>query len=227
MGTFGAFSTMSGKHHATGAQGGVVFTKDEDLYWRAKRFADRGKPFNITPATTNVVAGQNLNLNDLSAAIGRVQLKKLPAIVAGRRKAAEAIRAELAKKAKAVSVGWQVPRSESSYWFMRIHLDLPKLKVDKARFVAALGAEGVPASVSYRHIPSEAKWYRDRAVFGKSGWPWTCPAYKGDPDRKFPCPNAIESTDTHFNMSVHENYGEQEVRDIVEALLKVEKAYLK
>ena len=227
MGTFGAFSTMSGKHHATGAQGGVVFTKDEELYWRAKRFADRGKPFNLSGATSNVVAGLNLNLNDLSATIGRVQLRKLPAIVAARRKAAEAIRAALDKKAKAVSLGWQAPKSESAYWFMRIHLDLPKLKVDKARFVQALSAEGIPATLSYRHIPSEATWFKNRAVFGKSGWPWTCPAYKGDPNRQFPCPNAIAATDTHFITGVHENYGTEEVRDIVEALLKVEMAYLR
>ena len=30
LGTLGVFSTMSGKHHATGPQGGVVFTTDED-----------------------------------------------------------------------------------------------------------------------------------------------------------------------------------------------------
>jgi dTDP-4-amino-4,6-dideoxygalactose transaminase len=226
MGDLGAFSCMSGKHHATGAQGGVVFTKNEELYWKAKRFADRGKPFNITPATTNVVAGLNLNLNDLSAAIGRVQLRKLPGIVAARRRAAEGIRAGL-KDSRAVSLGWQVPKTESSYWFMRIHVDCSKLKVDKNQFAKAVAGEGIPVNATYRHIPSEAKWFRDRAVFGKSGWPWTCPAYKGDPDRQFPCPNAVESTDTHFNVSVHENYGDEEVQDIVEALLKVEKAYLK
>ena len=75
LGTVAAFSTMSGKHHATGPQGGVVFTRDEELCWEAKRFADRGKPFN-TDAASNLRAGLNLNGNDLSAAIGRVQLKK-------------------------------------------------------------------------------------------------------------------------------------------------------
>ena len=40
VGTFGdvaAFSTMSGKHHATAAQGGVVFTRNEEIYWEARR----------------------------------------------------------------------------------------------------------------------------------------------------------------------------------------------
>ena len=41
LGHIAAFSTMSGKHHATGPQGGVVFSRDEALLWEAKRFADR------------------------------------------------------------------------------------------------------------------------------------------------------------------------------------------
>ncbi len=81
-----AFSTMSGKHHCTGGQGGVVFTQNEKLHWQARRFADRGKPFNIENPAGNVVAGLNCNQNDLSAAIGIVQLKKLPGVIANRRK---------------------------------------------------------------------------------------------------------------------------------------------
>ncbi len=226
IGDLGAFSCMSGKHHATGAQGGVVFTRSEELYWRAKRFADRGKPFNITPPTTNVVAGLNLNLNDLAAAIGRVQLRKLPRIIEARQRVAEGIRVGL-KDAKAVSLGWQAPDTQSAYWFMRIHVDATQIKVDKNRFAAAVGAEGIPVAATYRHIPSEALWFKNRAVFGKSGWPWTSPAYKGDPNRQFPCPNAIAATDSHFNLYIHESCGDPEVRDIVEALLKVERAYLK
>lgn len=40
VGTFGdvaAFSTMFGKHHCTGGQGGLVYTRDERLYYEARR----------------------------------------------------------------------------------------------------------------------------------------------------------------------------------------------
>jgi len=77
IGDIGCFSTMFGKHHCTGGQGGAVYTTDEDLYWRAKRFADRGKPFNLETAS-NMTAGLNCKLNELAAAIGSVQLNKLP-----------------------------------------------------------------------------------------------------------------------------------------------------
>ena len=37
--------------------------------------------------------------------------------------------------------------------------------------------------------------------------------------------NAIEATDSHFNVSIHENWGQQEVDDLVAALVKIESAY--
>ena len=225
MGALGAFSTMSGKHHATGAQGGVVFTKDEELYWRVKRYSDRGKPLN-TDATSNVRASLNMNGNDLAAAIGRVQLRKLGGITERRWKAAEGIRSGISQL-KAISLGRQAPDSKAVYWFMRFHVDAAKLSTDKAGVVKALAAEGIPCTLAYRHIPSEAIWFKERKVFGSSDYPWGLPDYKGDRDATFPCPNAVEATDSHFTMPVHENYGEEEVADIVKALEKVEKAYLK
>jgi len=223
VGTFGdiaAFSTMSGKHICTGAQGGIVYTREEELYWRARRFADRGKPFNLPDAGSNVVAGLNLNLNELAAAVGRVQLRKLPSIVERRRAVGEAVKEALAGM-KAVSVGWQHPEAEASYWFLRIALDTSALTVDKAQFARAVAAEGIPVNPSYRHIQAEAAWFAQR----HSRW---CPWLFRDRVGAVPAlPNAVAVTDSNFNIAIHENYGEQEVRDIVAALAKVQRAYLK
>jgi dTDP-4-amino-4,6-dideoxygalactose transaminase len=210
---------MSGKHMATGAQGGIVFTPDEELHWKAKRFADRGKPFNLPEAGSNVVAGLNLNSNELSAAIGRVQLRKLPGIVERRRRAGDGVKEGLRELAT-VSVGWQPPDSECSYWFLRIGLELERLSVSKEDFVEALVAEGIPAATGYRHIQAESTWWTDR----HKGWcPWLC----RDRGAKAPeLPNAIAVTDRHFNVSIHEGYGDEEVQDIVEALARLERAFL-
>jgi len=224
IGTIAAFSTMSGKHHATGAQGGVVYTRDEELYWEAKRFADRGKPFN-TNLGSNVRIGLNLNGNDLSAAIGRVQLKKLPDIISGRRKFVNALAKEI-EELRTISLGWMPSECESSYWFVRVHIDCSKLKVDKGTFVNALSAEGVPCSVSYRAMPSEAIWFREHNTYGKSGYPWTASEYKGDKDKMFPCPECVRSVETHFTLHINENYGAQQAREFAEAFRKVENAYI-
>ncbi|MDA0334481.1 MAG: DegT/DnrJ/EryC1/StrS family aminotransferase [bacterium] len=228
VGTFGAvaaFSTMSGKHHATGPQGGVVFSTDEQIGWRCKRFADRGKPLGLTGGT-NVRAGLNLNGNDLSAAVGRVQLARLPHIIAARRRVAAAIADGLAG-ATAVRLGHEVAETEGVYWFLRIHVDATHLTVDKNAFAAAVAAEGIPTTPSYRHLPAEADWFRRRRVFPPSDYPWGLPDYKGDRQATFPCPQAVEAVESHFLLHIHEKFGDHEVRDIVAALRKVETAYLK
>jgi len=227
IGHIAAFSTMGGKHHSTGGQGGVVYTRSEKLHWQGKRFADRGKPFNIKNARGNVVAGINCNLNDLSAAIGSAQIKKLPKIVARRKYIGETVKECLKKECHAVFVGWQVPDTECSYWFLRIGLDLRLLKVNKETFCKALIAEGIPVAVSYRHIPGEAPWVKKQATFGKSKFPWNCKDYKGSHKPITHFPNAIGVTNTHFNIPIHENYTDREIEDILTAIKKVELAYLK
>ena len=186
IGTIAAFSTMSGKHHATGPQGGVVFTRNEDLYWRAKRFSDRGKPFNLDSGS-NSRAGLNLNGNDLAAAIGRVQLAKLPDMIARRCRLAQQIHQGM-QVLQTVRPGRQLEDSQAVYWFMRVHLDTSRLQCDKETFARALAAEGIPVNPTYRHIPSEADWFRQRKVFGNSDYPWGLPDYQGDDLATFPCP---------------------------------------
>ena len=128
---------------------------------------------------------------------------------------------------RSVGLGWVPPGAESSYWFLRVHIDCDLLTVDKATFVSALAAEGIPCSVEYRAMPSEAKWFREQNTYGTSGYPWTAPAYTGDRHPIFPCPNCAEAVETHFSIPVHENYGEQEAEDFAAALRKIEEAYLK
>lgn len=229
VGTFGEiaiFSTMSGKHHATGPQGGAVFTRDEDLYWKCRRASDRGKAFNLPSGSSNCMAGLNHNLNDLSAAIGRVQLGKLPATIANRRRNAVAL-AERCRDLANVEIVLGPSRGEAVFWFIFVRFDAAKISVPMSDFAAALAAEGIPVGAHYRYLPSTDDWFVNKKVFGTSGYPWRCPLYKGDPDASFALPNAEAVTACHFTLKFHENCGEQEVADAFAALKKVEAAYLK
>jgi dTDP-4-amino-4,6-dideoxygalactose transaminase len=227
LGTIAAFSTMSGKHHATGAQGGVVFTRDEALYWRARQASDRGKPFGGLPEERRG-ASLNLNSNDLAATIGRVQLRKLPGIVSARRRVAGEIAAGL-RRSTVVSPGWQPAGSEASYWFLRLHVDGSKIGVDPTTFARAVSREGIPLAPAYSGaLQGTAPWLTRRRVFGESGYPWAAPEYRasgGDPERRFACPNALAVLESDFNLSIHEAWGEDEVWDTLAAIEKVERAY--
>jgi len=226
VGTFGdiaAFSTMFGKHHCTGGQGGVVYTRDEKLYHRARWCSDRGKPFGLPAGSTNCTAALNLNLNDLSAAIGRVQLRKLPDIIRRRQDIAAGIIQGI-KELKLVTVPGILPGAESSYWFMRLRFNSEAASCSKETYCQALQAEGILVAASYRHLPHTMEWFTRRQVFGSSGYPWTSPLYLGNADRVFTCPNAIAATDEQFNIGIHEGWGDEEIADTLQALCKLDGA---
>ena len=228
VGSFGhiaSFSTMSGKHHCTGGQGGVVFTQDDELHREAVRFADRGKDFR-PDGMENVRAALNCNLDDLAATVGVCQLAKLPGILAVRRRNGELLRQALADN-PAVHLGWQVPGSESAYWFFRLAIDTDRLTCDKDAFCQALEAEGIPVGASYHNIPAKAQWFREQRVFGNSGWPWQCPAYRGERNPDYPMSAAEAAVAAHFIIPCHEKYTEHDICDIADAIEKVTEHYLK
>jgi dTDP-4-amino-4,6-dideoxygalactose transaminase len=224
-GTFGdiaAFSTMSGKHHSTGSQGGVVFTRNEELYHEARRNSDRGKPFFLPAGATNSIASLNLNLNDFAAAIGRVQLRKLPDSNR-RRQIVVSKLGEGIDDLPTVSIPSLIPGGESVYWFLRMHFHAEQASCDKTTYAQALIAEGLPITPSYRiGLPHLQSWFEERRVFGAPGYPWSSPDYKGDAQRRFPTPNAQAVMETDFNLHIHENWSEQDVEDAAAIFQRVD-----
>ena len=225
IGHIAAFSTMFGKHFTTGGQGGIVYTQDEELHWEGRRFADRGKPFHVD-AAGNVRAGINCNLNEIGATVGSVQVKRLPQMIANRRRVGEAVKEGLADGV-GVRLGRQVPGGESSYWYLRVKLELDALTVDKPQFCRALRAEGIPCLADYPGRPWAAPWFKNKAVFGDSGFPWDCSDYTGSREPIARTANAERAAMDNVPIPLHENYGPREADQIVEALKKLEAAYLK
>ncbi|MCK5759501.1 MAG: DegT/DnrJ/EryC1/StrS family aminotransferase, partial [Clostridiales bacterium] len=228
VGTFGdvaAFSTMFGKHFNTGGQGGMVFTKSEDTYWRIRQYADRGKPFGLPDGSSNCVASLNFNLSDMAAAIGIVQLKKLKGLVDSRRK----IVASLSKKfasLKTIEVPEILEGSEPSYWFFRLRFKSGVVNCEKVDFLSAVEAEGVTLLKDYSFArPFLMDWFVNKKAFGTDGFPWTAPQYKGSYTEGFDLPNVNDSLNESFNLHIYESWGEEEAELIFRAFEKVEKAY--
>ena len=232
LGTFGdisAFSTMNGKHHCTGGQGGVVFTKNEALYWKSRQYSDRGKPFGVQQSNGNVVAALNMNLSDLSAAIGSEQLKKLPGIVA-RRQAVVAKLSEKFKSLKSVTVPAQLEGAESSWWFWRLGVNLDAVTcADKNEYLKAIRAEGAPINPEYRALPHTNEWYVDRKVFPGTELPWSAAEYTGEYKDKvksqFVCQNTLDALSVQYNLSINESWDDEAIEMIYEAYRKVDEAY--
>ena len=228
VGSFGdisAFSTMSGKHHSSGGQGGMVFTRDEALYQSVRRMADRGKPHFLPEGATNIQATLNFNQTDLAAVVGQVQLRKLPEMVE-RRRAIVGQLIEGMADLEMIAMRQSGRDIESSYWFLPVAFYPERAACDKETFCESLRAEGLPVTDDYRYgMPHRQEWYTERRVFGSSGYPWASPLYKGDPNREFPCPNAQAMLKSHFTMSLHENWGTREIDDVIAIFHKAAAAY--
>lgn len=227
VGSFGdisAFSIMFGKHFCCGGQGGLVFTKAPELYNAVCQSADRGKPFGIENSNGNVCASLNFNMDELHAAIGREQLKKLPVIVEKRRAFAQLAKDKGLGELESIIIPELLPGAEHSYWWWRLGVDSSKLTCSKAEFCAALSAEGLPINPDYRAaLPYTFDWFVKRA----DQHPWNNPLYKGDPAMQPNTPNAFAVMDNHFNLDFNESWGEQEADELIAIIWKVESAYLK
>lgn len=222
LGEISAFSTMFGKHHCTGGQGGIVFTRDPLLFARAKRAADRGKPFGALQPAGNVVGSLNFNQDELSMAFGRVQLAKLPGFLAARRRFAALIEQGLSG-VEAVSLLRPPTGSESAYLFLLLTLNLAKLSCDSQAFAQGLELEGIgEVYAGYPVHPIDQPWCREGRVFGDSGIPWSLVQEK---PRTYELPNARLSNRSLVRIDIHENLGPREAKDLLTAIAKVVRHY--
>ena len=224
IGHIAVFSLMSDKHITAGGQAGMLITNNEDHYWNAKQFADRGKSLR-SPEHRNIMLGLNYRMTELDAVIGRCQLKKLPHFVARRRTYVDQVHQHIAAL-KSVRPYKVIEGAESSWWFGLLRVDQERLTVSKRQFRRAVREEGVPCGDSYNSIIADEPVIQDRRSFGRRGIPRT-----GDPhSREAPepqLPNARRALDTHIAFRVHECLTEIEARDFAAALAKVEAEYLR
>ncbi|MBM4407406.1 MAG: hypothetical protein FJ038_02110 [Chloroflexi bacterium] len=225
FGDIGAMSLMSGKHMVAGGQGGMVATNDEAIYWAAKRFADRGKPFGQA-ATTNTGIGLNYRMHEIEAAMGRVQLGKLESIMTRRRDVLAGIFAGI-RDLETVRPVRALPGVEINPWSAMFYVDTERLTVDNRRFAEALVAEGIPASAGYRNaIVYGLQFWRERKTFGTSGWPFGFELLGRRTEwRDYHHPTVERIARTLVLIEVHESWTRREADQTAAAFRKLEAAY--
>ncbi|MFA5859129.1 MAG: DegT/DnrJ/EryC1/StrS family aminotransferase [Elusimicrobiota bacterium] len=223
IGDMGCYSLMSGKHTTSGGQGGMVITNNEEYYWNAKRFADRGKPFNSTEGT-NLFAGVNYRVTELESAVGREQLKKTESIAQKRRGFASALAKKL-ETTKAFRLWKSTDGAEPNPWFCFVHCDAAVLGAKHEDIAVAVAKEGVSVGAHYVRPIYEQKWMKERLVFGTSKLPWSLPNARKI-DYTDSCPVALKTINEHMTMYMHECWTNDDVEITYQAFKKVEEYYL-
>jgi perosamine synthetase len=114
----------------TTGDGGMVTTRDPLLDERVRAWRNHG--------TRDGVYGMNFRMTDLQAALGRVQLGRLPGLVAERRRLVEELRARLPELAFPVEPAW----ARSNWQSLCVRLPSPDAAL---ALLARLEAAGVAA----------------------------------------------------------------------------------
>ena len=213
VGTWGeiaAFSTMYRKNLAAGASSGLVFTKDFETYRTALSYSDRGKPvwrldLNLRDPQYASFPALNWNSSEMSNAIGLASLRRLDKTNELRRGFLKKLFVALAE-ADTICSPYAYHDGFAPFYFP-IFVDQEKIKVSVEQFATAVEAEGIPLGAKYGCLVNT--------------WPWIT-EYLSD---TFVARNALLTRNSSFNLHLNENYGELEVKNIVEALAKVSAAY--
>ena len=213
IGVFGdiaAFSTMYRKAHITGAAGGIVYSRDLDLFRKALAHADRGKPswrndFDDRDPNHFLFPALNFHTDEISSAIGEASLKRLRNTILKRLTFLAEFSGRLNDKSKLCKPYGYSPND--SPFIYPVIVDTARISCAKREFAEAVRAEGIGLNPHYQYLVAE--------------WPWVKP-YLAD---AFDTPNARDIRDRSFCLYVNENYGEQEAMDCAAAILKVEKHY--
>ncbi len=153
IGHAAAFSFCQDKIITTGGEGGLLVTNDETLWERSWSFKDHGKTWESVYARAHGPGfrwvhdrfGTNWRLTELQGTIGRIQLAKLDAWVATRRRNASILRERLAGL-NALRVPEVPEHTYHAYYKFYVYVRPSTLKNgwNRDKLVAAIGAKGVP-----------------------------------------------------------------------------------
>lgn len=196
----GVFSLNYHKHIHTG-EGGLVTTNDDRLAEKVQLIRNHAEAVVEKKGVIDLVnmVGFNFRLGEIEAAIGREQLKKGRALIQRRQHNVRYLEQRLQGL-----TGLEMPHvgaaGDHVYYQHALDYDAEVVGVSRELIVQALKAElpvtrlregeGPLMGIGYVKPLYLAPMFQRQIAYGKSGYPFTSPLYKGKVDyRKGLCPN--------------------------------------
>ena len=216
IGHAATFSFCQDKIMTTGGEGGMLVTNDENVWKKVWAFKDHGKSYDAVYHRQHPPGfrwlhesfGTNARITEIQAAIGRLQLKKLPTWLEKRRMNARLLSDGLVN---IPGIRTTLPPSHISHAYYKYYtfVDPSALKPDwnRDRVRDAISMEGIPCFSG-----SCSEIYLEKAFEGPSSIP---------PQR---LENAEKLGETSLMFLVHPTLGRQDMLDTVAAIAKVMKS---
>ena len=174
LGDAGCFSFYPVKHMTT-AEGGIILTRDEALAARLacqKAFGvDRHQGERPVPGVYDVtMLGFNYRMNEIEAAIGIEQVKRLDDILARRERNYRMLRAVLSQFSELTLFEEPSASGRSSRFCLSVMLS-GKLAEKRHEIVTALNQQGVGTSVYYPRAVPHMTYYAKKYGYSKDSFP--------------------------------------------------------
>jgi dTDP-4-amino-4,6-dideoxygalactose transaminase len=227
IGDLGSFSLQSSKHLQCG-DGGVTITDDESLGERATLYVDKGCDWTKDRRTRLRYAfiAPCYRMTELQGAVLLSQLERLPWIVQSRQQLGDMLTG-LLQGTPGVYPPQRAEGVEHSYWAFPIRVDEQALGISPEEFGRAVAAEGVPVGGAWIGKPLYMfEALAEQITYGSSHCPFDCPRASGQV-RYYEgmCPTAELALKQLRTLPLNENYSEDDVRDIAEAVRRVAHYY--
>ena len=219
IGDIGCFSMQQSKHLATG-EGGMVITGSEDLAMRMELFRDKGwESRGKWGARAYAFLGLNYRMNELTAAVALVQLRKVEAVATARHERG----GQLTRLISGLPGIHPAPVADGgyhSYWLYALRVT----GRDAEAFAQALIKEGLPCGWGYTVKPiylcTEA--LSAKRTFGTSGYPFNSQYYGKEIEyRPGLCPVAERELLETITISLNENWTTADIEDTARTISKV------
>lgn len=165
--TAGVFAFYPNKQMTTG-EGGIVVTDDTEFAKVLRSLANQGRD-DAGTWMNHVRLGYNYRLDEMSAALGRSQLRRLDEILERRAQVAEWYTDQFAE-VEGVRTSFVAPETSRMSWFVYvIRLDQ---SIDRDALIPKLQADGVPVRPYFVPIHLQP-YYRETFGFAEGDFPVT------------------------------------------------------
>ncbi len=200
----------------TAGEGGAVLTNSKELYDKLVLYRAHGITRNTdlmehTPDGPwyyeQIGLGMNYRMTDIQAALLCSQLDKLP-LFCRRRKEIVVRYNEAFSQMPELFVQKEIPESDTTRHLYILRIRPEQLKIDRAGFFAAMGAENICCNVHY--IPVYYHPYYEHLGY-----------------RKGLCPNAEKLYHEIISLPLYYSLTDQDVEDVIHAVRKIVEHYRK